>query len=64
MNQHRFLRLLKLLKLMQGKTRTIRSIERYLNISNRSVYRYFDCFKQAGYEVIKKDYNRFYIKEN
>ena len=57
MNQHRFIRLIKLMQFLEQKPRHIRIIKRYLNISERTTYRYLECFKEIGYEVTKsKDF--------
>lgn len=64
MNQHRFVRLIKLIDMMQEKPRHIRTIKRYLDISERSVYRYIECFREIGYEVKKDKHFRYSLKKN
>jgi len=62
MNQHRFLRLLKLIEMMKTKPRPIYAMSKYLNISERSVYRYIDCFKESGLQVYKDKHNKYGIQ--
>lgn len=63
MNQHRFVRLIKLMQFLEEKPRHIHTIQRYLNISERSTYRYIECFKAIGYEVIKDKALRYGLKK-
>jgi predicted DNA-binding transcriptional regulator YafY len=53
MNQHRFVRLIKLMQLLEAKPRKLHTMTRYLNVSERTTYRYIECFREIGYEVIK-----------
>jgi predicted DNA-binding transcriptional regulator YafY len=62
MNQHRIYRILKLIELMKVKPRNIYTMARYLEISERSVYRYINCFKQAGITVYRDKYLKYGIK--
>lgn len=39
------------------------TITRYLNVTERTVYRYFDLFKQLGYQVKKDKLNKYYLKK-
>ena len=48
-----------MLELLQSKPRTITSISRYLNVTQRTVYRYFDLFKQLGYKLQKHEFNKY-----
>jgi predicted DNA-binding transcriptional regulator YafY len=34
---------------------------RYLDVSDRTVYRYFDLFKALGYQVNKDSHNKYYL---
>ena len=61
MNQHKMYRCIKLIELMQQKSRQISTIARYLNVSDRTVYRYFDLFRSLGYQVNKNSHNKFYL---
>ena len=59
MNQNKLYRIFKMLELLQSKPRTITSISRYLNVTQRTVYRYFDLFKQLGYKLQKHEFNKY-----
>ncbi len=50
-----------MLELLQLKARTINTISRYLNVTQRTVYRYFDLFKQLGYTIQKHEFNKYSI---
>jgi predicted DNA-binding transcriptional regulator YafY len=34
---------------------------RYLNVSDRTIYRYFDLFKALGYQINKNSNNKYYL---
>jgi predicted DNA-binding transcriptional regulator YafY len=55
MNQLKMYRCIRLMELLQDKSRCIHTIARYLNVTERTVYRYFDLFKQLGYTVNKNN---------
>jgi DNA-binding IclR family transcriptional regulator len=61
MNQHRIMRIIKLMQFLQVKPRPINSMSRYLGISTRSVYRYLKMYEEIGYKL-EKDNNKYYIK--
>ena len=61
MNQHKMYRCIKLIQLMQEKSRQMSTISRYLNVSHRTVYRYLDLFKALGYQVNKDSHNKYYL---
>ena len=63
MNQHRIVRVIKLMRLLQDKPRTIQSISRYLQVSERTVYRYLKAYESIGFEVNKTIYNKYTIHE-
>lgn len=49
--------------LLEDKPLHIRTIQRYLKVSERTTYRYIECFKAIGYTVIKgKDFRYGLIK--
>lgn len=52
-NQHKMYRCIKLIEFLQLKERHIYTIAKYLNVSDRTVYRYLDLYKSLGYSVIK-----------
>lgn len=63
MNQLKMYRCIKLLELLQENSRHLSTISRYLNVSERTVYRYFKLFKSLGYKIIKDKYNKIRIKK-
>ena len=54
-------RCIRLLELLQKKPRHLHTISRYLNVSQRTVYRYFKLFNSLGYTISKDNYNKFMI---
>ena len=64
MNQHRFVRLIKLMQLLEERPRHLHTITRYLSVSERTTYRYLECFREIGYEVIKQKDLRFGLKKD
>ena len=54
-------RCIKLMQLMQEKSRQINTMARYLDVSDRTVYRYFDLFRALGYQVKKDSQNKYYL---
>ena len=61
MNQFKIMRVIKLMQFLQVKPRPIYSMARYLNISNRSVYRYLKMYQELGYKL-EKNNNKYLIK--
>jgi predicted DNA-binding transcriptional regulator YafY len=61
MNQHRMMRVIKLMQFLQVKPRPIHSMVRYLGISTRSVYRYLKMYEKIGYKLEKIN-NKYLIK--
>ena len=62
MNQYRMLRVIKLIDFLKIKARPINAMSRYLEISERSIYRYLKMYEQLGYQVQKDKYNKYFIK--
>ena len=62
MNQHRIMRVIKLIQFLQVKPRPINSMARYLGISTRSVYRYLKMYEAIGYDVQRDDNYKYLIK--
>ncbi len=54
MNQHKMYRCIRLMQLLQEKSRNIYTIAKYLNVSTRTVYRYLKLYEQLGY-IVKRD---------
>jgi len=59
MNQLKMYRCIKLMELRQDTPRQIYTIARYLGVSDRTVYRYFDLFKQLGYTLERDSNNKY-----
>lgn len=63
MNQLKMYRCIKLLELLQEKSRHLQTISRYLNVSERTVYRYLKLFRLLGYKIIKDKHNKISIQK-
>jgi DNA-binding IclR family transcriptional regulator len=63
MNQLKMYRFIKLLELLQEKSRHLQTISRYLNVSERTVYRYLKLFRSLGYKIIKDKHNKIRIQK-
>jgi transcriptional antiterminator len=50
------------MELLQDKYRPIHTIARYLGVSERTVYRYFELFKALGYSVDKNN-NKYQLRK-
>jgi len=61
MNQMKLYRCIRLIQLLKIQSRQMATIKRYLNVSERTVYRYFNLFNQLGYEIHKDQYNKYYL---
>ena len=61
MNQLKMYRCIRLMEMLQDKPRSITTISRYLSVSDRTVYRYFDLFKQLGY-TLNKSNNKYKLE--
>jgi DNA-binding IclR family transcriptional regulator len=62
MNQLKMYRCIKLMELLQGTPRQIYTIARYLGVSHRTVYRYFELFKELGYSIDKDTNNKYQLR--
>jgi DNA-binding IclR family transcriptional regulator len=62
MNQHRIMRVIKLIDFLKEKPRHIYTMARYLGISERSVYRYLKMYEQLGYQVGKNENKKYFIR--
>ncbi len=63
MNQHKMYRCIRLIELLQDKSRNIHTIARYLNVTERTVYRYISLYKSLGYKIIKDKFNKIRIEK-
>ena len=62
-NQHRIYRVFQLLNSLRNKpAKSPRTLASLLEVSERSVYRYFDLLNQIGFEVHKTSTGHFYIE--
>lgn len=61
MNQRKLYRIFRLVELLTNKPRTIITISRYLDVTERTVYRYFNLFKQLGYTIEKQKFNKYLL---
>lgn len=52
---------MRIISLISTSPRSVQYLSNLLEISERSVYRYFDLMYEIGFEVKKNEYNRFYI---
>jgi DNA-binding IclR family transcriptional regulator len=59
MNQFKMYRCIKLMELLQDTARPIYVIARYLQVSDRTVYRYFNLYKELGYTLEKDSNNKY-----
>lgn len=62
MNQHRIMRVIKLMEFLKHKPRPVQAMVRYLGISERSVYRYLKMYEQLGYQLTKDNHKKYYLK--
>ena len=62
-NQHRIYRVFQLINsLRTNPPKSPRTLASTLEVSERSIYRYFDLINQLGFEVMKNSGGRFYIE--
>jgi DNA-binding IclR family transcriptional regulator len=61
MNQLKMYKCIRLMQMLQDNPRHIHTIARYLNVTERTVYRYFDLFKQLGY-TLNKSNNKYKLE--
>jgi predicted DNA-binding transcriptional regulator YafY len=50
------------MELLQDTSRHICTIARYLGVSDRTVYRYFELFKALGYSIDKDTNNKYQLR--
>jgi DNA-binding IclR family transcriptional regulator len=61
MNQHKMYRCIRLMEFLQEKPRNMHTIGRYLNVSNRTVYRYLKLYEALGYLVTKDRFDKIQL---
>jgi predicted transcriptional regulator len=47
-----------MMEFLQEKPRNMHTISRYLNVNNRTVYRYIKLYEALGYIVIKDKFDK------
>lgn len=63
LNQHKILRVLQLISLLQKKpAKSIRFISGFIESTERTVYRYLDLIKELGFELERDQNKRYFIK--
>lgn len=61
-NQHKLLRLLQLIHVLKNKPgKSIQSISKILETTERTVYRYLDLLAHVGFHISKDEYGKFSI---
>lgn len=61
-NQNRIYRLFQLINYLKARpTKSVRSIEAFLDTSKRTVYRYLDLLKDLGFNIEKDSNNKIFI---
>jgi predicted DNA-binding transcriptional regulator YafY len=64
-NQNRIYRLFQLINYLKARpAKSVRSIETYLETSERTVYRYLDLLKDVGFTIEKDNNNKIFIASN
>lgn len=64
MNQHKMYRCIRMMEFLQEKPRNMHTIARYLNVNNRTVYRYIKLYEALGYIVIKDKFDKIKLFKN
>ena len=63
LNQHKILRVLQLISLLQKEpAKSIRFISGFIESTERTVYRYLDLIKELGFELERDQNKRYFIK--
>lgn len=57
----KLLRCLRLIKQLESRGMTLSQIETFLEVSERTAYRYVALFEEAGYLIDKDVNNKFFI---
>jgi len=57
------MRVIKLIEFLKVKSRPVKSMARYLQIGERSVYRYLKMFEELGYKLNKDTNNKYKMRE-
>lgn len=64
LNQHKILRVFQLISyLEQRPSKSIAHLSEILDSTERTLYRYFDLFRECGFDLQRDEFNRFYIED-
>lgn len=64
-NQNRIYRLFQLINYLKAKpAKSVRSIESFLETSERTVYRYLDLLEDLGFDIERDSHNKIFISSN
>jgi predicted DNA-binding transcriptional regulator YafY len=64
-NQNRIYRLFQLINYLKAKpAKSVRSIESFLETSERTVYRYLDLLEDLGFDIERDGHNKIFITSN
>jgi predicted DNA-binding transcriptional regulator YafY len=64
-NQNRIYRLFQLINYLKAKpAKSVRSIESFLETSERTVYRYLDLLEDLGFDIERDSHNKIFITSN
>jgi predicted DNA-binding transcriptional regulator YafY len=64
-NQNRIYRLFQLINYLKAKpAKSVRSIESFLETSERTVYRYLDLLEDLGFDIERDNHNKIFISSN
>ena len=61
MNQHKMYRCIRLMEYLQDKPRNMHTMAKYLNVNNRTVYRYLKLYEALGYLVTKDKFDKIQL---
>lgn len=62
-NQKTLIRCMKMMEYLMEKPRQVYNLVEYLNVSERTIYRYFRAFEQIGYTVEKDEFGKYTLKK-
>ena len=64
MNQNKMYRCIKLMQSLQENAMHIHTIEKYLEVSNRTVYRYLRLYEKLGFKIVRENHKVKLEKDN
>ena len=64
-NQHRILRVLQLIAILQKEpAKSIRNLATLIDNTERTIYRYLDLIKALGFDLQRDAFNKYFIANN